>query len=113
MARTKHTDKKRKIEEVSEEEVSGEEEEQNSAPKNACEKCNKNTLFSVCSKGCDNNRWTFPNGEEGEGYLPVHWLPGFGDTDGLNITICCDCGALQGLNLADLRQKVLYAQDDK
>jgi hypothetical protein len=110
MARTKHTDKKRKIEEVSEEEVSGEEEEQN-AQTNTCEKCNKNTLFTVCSRGCDNNYWTFPNGKEGEGYMPII-QNGFGDSDGLQITICCDCGALQGLNLAQLRQKVLDAQDD-
>jgi hypothetical protein len=117
------SNKKRKIEEEEEEEEqsdqsdneSGDEssnasaEDQNNAKK--CNKCDNGRILSVTSRGNDNNYYTLPNGKEGEGYLPT-FHRALGDSDGLSINLCIDCGAIQGLNLTDLQRNVQRIMDE-
>lgn len=77
-----------------------------------CDKCSGGNILTATSRAADNNYWTFPNGKSGEGYMPS-FNASLGDSDGLSILLCLDCGKLQGVDLTTLKQRVLQLQDEE
>jgi len=65
-----------------------------------CEKCSSKELLVLYSKACDNNWWELPSGKTGEGYMPSFPALGMEGGDGLGLTVCVDCGWIQGFDSA-------------
>ena len=98
--------KKRKVTESdSEDSFSDSDDEKIQTPKQECTKCKKTNILTLTSRASDNSYWTFPSGKEGRGYLP-DFHSALGDSDGLNIKLCTDCGWIQNLDLEELRANI-------
>lgn len=70
-------------------------------------KCKKSNFLSLCSRACDGNYCLWQvDGKKREinGYMPD--LPGLTNSDGCDLTICLECGRIDGINLKLLRKQV-------
>lgn len=73
-----------------------------------CPKCKKDTFLDLFSKACDGNYYSLCKKEgtiDKEGYMPV--FKGLTNSDGCELSICLNCGTLQGLDVKALRKKVM------
>jgi hypothetical protein len=61
--------------------------------------CGSHDFLNLSSRGGDNSGFTLPSGKTVDGYLPDFGLPDH-DPDGLHITLCIECGRLQGFDKA-------------
>jgi hypothetical protein len=69
-----------------------------------CSKCGGKEMLTLVSRGNDNNYWTLPSGEEGEGYMPS--FPGLSESDGVEMTLCVDCGTVVGFDSEALKAAI-------
>lgn len=72
-----------------------------------CSSCEKDTFLDLYSKACDGNYYTLRKGNgvaEKQGYMPT--FTGLTDSEGCSLSICLDCGTVQGLDLKKLRKQV-------
>jgi hypothetical protein len=71
----------------------------------SCEKCGLNiAMFFINSRAKDGNYFKLNDLEEKTGYAPD--VPGLCESDGCNMTVCLECGWIQGLNLRTAKDQV-------
>jgi hypothetical protein len=71
-----------------------------------CQECSSSeAIFHLTSRACDSNYFQFNDLEEQRGYAPS--INGLCDSDGCCMTICLDCGTIQGLNLDEAKAEIL------
>jgi hypothetical protein len=80
-------------------------------PPKKCEKCDKDELLAITSRGNDNNYYTLPYGKEKDGYLPEFPALAQQGGDGASFEICVDCGWIQGFDSTKLKAFIQELED--
>ena len=75
-----------------------------------CQNCQSDRLFKISSHGKDMHGWEF-RGRRGNGYAP--FVEGICGGDDTNITVCLECGQLQGTWPNNVTEAEIFDDEDE